>query len=127
MDRQERIEENADRLSVRAAELHDILNTLNFHSPREAADDLRHSAGDLIRDMKKRVRFIHEALIGGMGIKNVPPAAEEELTAMNEYLDTLRSYSGDHAGYQRLLSILVPLLDLLKKWATAGPDVPRGD
>lgn len=120
MNNSEKIKKNADELSKQASELYNILNTLNFHTPKEAADDLKHSAGALIRGMKQRVRYIHQALIGELGARGVPPGAEEELTAMSEYLDTLRHCSGDSRSHQHLLSVLIPLMELLKKWAEAG-------
>lgn len=121
---EDRLRETAQALAEDSSNLLDVLNTLNFHSPQEAADDIRDSAGETIKDMKKRVRFFHQGLIGELGIRGVRRELAAELSDMNEFLDILRHCQGDPRSFRNLLDVLIPIIRLLEKWSGDGPEIP---
>ncbi|MEW5945474.1 MAG: hypothetical protein AB1742_04670 [bacterium] len=119
---EERFWSSVGELENLAGELLDVLETLNFHSAREAAEDLHSDALPIVSKMLPRLRSVYLAASSHPETfsRHLSPAKMNELTDMNELLDSIRHCSAEHKSFQNFLSNLVPLLDLLKKWAYQG-------
>jgi len=111
-----------EELQVLAFNLAARLETLNFHSSREAVEDLDRRALPLVNQMQKKIR----SLVHNLEAYDSREAAGaiEDARDMYSLLDLVRKCSVESESYHNLIKGLIPLMEKLDEWGRLGP-LPR--
>jgi hypothetical protein len=112
----EKIERDGDELQVLAFNMLDELETLNYHSGREAVADLNEKVFGMADEMRKLIRDLVHGLHHEKRLSDM-----EEAVEMDSMLEVMMHCSIEPASYKHFLSILIPLIDLLTAWSEHGP------
>ena len=103
-------------LQVLAFNLADVLDTLNFHSGREAVRDLNRNAFGIVEEMREKIRSL---------LYNLHQSGrEDELEdagKMDALLEVVHNCGGQPENYRAFVDKLIPLLELLNRWGERGP------
>jgi uncharacterized protein YggE len=113
---EEKIGRLADELQVLAFNLMDELETINFHSNREAVADLRRRAVGMADEMQVKIKdLLHNLQHTGRD------EAVEEAKEMASLLDVVHNISTEQGNFKHFISILMPLIRMLSIWGDRGP------
>lgn len=116
--------ENVSRdLQRLAFNLADEIDTLNFHTMREAVSDMRRGVQRITAEMHEKVRSV---------VKRVETVSEhfpnlaadevmDEFTRMEELLDIVRKCTGEPKNYRDFIQAMPELIELCDKWGAQNP------
>ncbi|HOO55957.1 MAG TPA: hypothetical protein PLN69_03985 [bacterium] len=116
MSSQSRIAELNDEIQVLSFNLADELDTLNFHSSREAVKDLQIKAFRIADSLKHKIND----LLHNLSNQGYEEEIEEALE-MNSLLEVLMRCSIEPESFGNFVKSLIPLIALLNKWGENGP------
>jgi len=101
---------------VAAFNLADELDSINFHSTREAVKDLEQKVFRPADDMRRMIRdLLHNLDAAGRA------ADGGEARRMYPLLDLARKCSVEPGSFRNFLDGLIPLIGLLAEWGDRGP------
>lgn len=116
MDHREKMIRLSDELQELSFNLADKLDTLNYHSGREAVRDLRDGAYSMTDRMMELIRDLGHNLVASGENETA-----DGLLEMYSLLDGVRKCSLEPESYRIFLSGLKRLLELLDEWGDRGP------
>ena len=118
MEHDEKIRQLSDDLQVLAFNLADTMDTLNFHSNREAVRDLNRRAGPMADEMMQKIR----SLVYNLDNEKPGDFAEdiEEARDMYSLLDLTRKCSVESENFKNFVDSLIPLIEKLDEWGRLG-------
>ncbi len=106
-----------DELQVLAFNMAEELDTLNFHSQREAAADMRRrGVFDSLDEMRDKIRRLERELRScGRDVQ------AEDVVEMDALLEVMHKCGGEPDNFRQFVSELIPLIRMLDKWGERGP------
>jgi hypothetical protein len=106
-----------EELQVLAFNMAEELDTLNFHSQREVAADMRRrGVFDSLDEMRDKIRRLERELRS-----SGRDAQAEEIVEMDALLEVMNKSGGEPEYFRQFVSELIPLIRMLDKWGERGP------
>lgn len=106
-----------------AFNLADEIDTLNFHTMREAVSDMRLGVQRITAEMYEKVRAVIKRM--EMITEHFPnldaDEITEEFTRMEELLDIVRKCTGEPKNYRDFIQSMPELIELCGKWGERDP------